>query len=136
MSDEAKHNLFDGLTFYFIQKKLSKVQHEIVREKIIKFGGDVVDNFSSTITHAVFPRNVTLKQGLESMKLTVLPNHIVSISMDWVSRCIAKNKRIPTTSYEVRLYFARSILTQFPNFWNVLAGYERPFGIRRERTGN
>ena len=104
MAKEASQNFLEGLKFFFVQKKLSKVQHAIVREKILKFGGAVLDTFSSTmVTHVIFPRNVTLQDGLQSMRLLELPSQIVSISMDWITSCIANRKVLPTASYEVSL---------------------------------
>ena len=57
MMASKSSNFLDGLEFYFITKKLVKVRHKLLVDKIQRFEGTVSNRFNENTTHArAFPR--------------------------------------------------------------------------------
>lgn len=101
MMASLSSNFLTGLEFYFITKKLVKVQHKILVGKIKKFGGNVCERFNQNTTHVLFPRGVTYQCGLEYLKSTPKRDAVALVTIDWLPACIAERKLIPTTQFEV-----------------------------------
>ena len=78
------------MEFYFIKKKLGKVQHNILTEKIERFGGTVIEIFNQNTTHLLFPRGVDYQAGHESVKSTPIRGTVALVTIDWLPACIAE----------------------------------------------
>ena len=64
-------NFLDGLEFYFITKKLVKVRHKLLVDKIQRFEGTVSNRFNENTTHArAFPCGVDYHSSLHSFHST------------------------------------------------------------------
>lgn len=98
------NNFLNGLGFYFVKKKLSKLQHEILLDKIQRFGGQVTKDINNSTTHVLFSKGVNLDSGLDStqlQQLRLLRETISTINIEWLPRCIAQRKLLPTTDFKV-----------------------------------
>ena len=96
------NNFLYGLKFYFITKKLGKLQHKIHTEKIKRFGGTVSSHFDRSTTNVLFPREVDYQSGMDSWKSTTVGDTVVLVSIDWLSDCIGERKLVPTAQFQVR----------------------------------
>lgn len=95
-------DFLNGLQFYFVTKRLGKVQHQILVDKIEKFGGLVNKEVSEDTTHVLFPRGVNfIENGLDAHQLQLLPSSVLFVSIDWLPMCIAQRKLIQVAAFEV-----------------------------------
>ena len=127
-------NFLDGLRFYFITKKLGKLQHKILTEKIKRFGGTVSSHFDRSTTHVLFPREVDYQSGMDSLKSTTVGDTIVLVSIDWLSDCIGERKLIPTAQFQVRrVQLARVARERVPRVLRNAESRERRESMDGER---
>ena len=71
MMASKSSNFLDGLEFYVITKKLVKVRHKLLVDKIQRFEGTVSDRFNENTTHArAFPGGVDYHSSLHSFHST------------------------------------------------------------------
>ena len=98
----SSQNFLAGLEFSFIPKKIPKAQGKLLSEKIKIFGGNVIDQINQA-THVLFHRDITLEEGLTSVKLTTLPESALAVNADGLSACIAQQKLLPSSQFQVCL---------------------------------
>lgn len=101
MSSTSNSLSFDGLRFFFISKKIGKTQRQILIEKIIKFGGTIVNKISQSTTHVLLHRDVSLEDGLKYANIAELPVTVKTVKIEWVSYCIFHQKILDTSTFEV-----------------------------------
>ena len=130
----SSSNFLDGLKFYFITKKLGKLQHKILTEKIKRFGGTVSSHFDRSTTHVLFPREVDYQSGMDSLKSTTVGDTVVLVSIDWLSDCIGERKLVPTAQFQVRsMQFARVARERVPRVLRNAESRERRESMDGER---
>ena len=98
------NNIFSGLEFYFITKRLVKAQHKMLVEKITTFDGTVSESLSENTTHIICPRGVTYKTALSALNISTRLKDTVPVqfvNVDWLPACIGQKKLVPTTNFEV-----------------------------------
>ena len=122
----SSSNFLDGLKFYFITKKLGKLQHKILTEKIKQFGGTVSSHFDRSTTHMLFLCEVDYQSGMDSLKSTTVGDTVVLVSTDWLSDCIGERKLVPTAQFHVRsMHLARVARERVPRVLRNAESKER-----------
>ena len=91
-----------GLCFAFVPKRITKLQQEILTEKVIKFGGHV-DSIGQDTTHVLFHESITFEKGMKSLKLSTLPKSVVAVTVGWLPACIAKHMIVSVVPFQVQL---------------------------------
>ena len=103
MMASKSSNFLDGQEFYFIPKKLVRVRHKLLADKIQRFEGTVSDRFNENTTHArAFPL-----WSILSFRPAFFPFHTPTekvriVSIDWLPACSAERKILPVTQLEVK----------------------------------
>lgn len=136
MSHHTPSNFLSGLEFFFVTKKLGRVQHKIILDKITRFGGAVSDRVNESTTHVLFPRGVDYKSGLDSLKLTALPDSVTTVGIDWLPECIVARKLVPTTEFEVSVVKTNNNVVASGLAPGSRANLEIRSGDPRDQSGN
>lgn len=106
-------NFFSGLEIHFITKRLVRVEHKILVEKINSFGGTVKRS-----SERKTPWSELLNCFWTLWNLCMSCWDPVSlVGIEWLPVCIAQGKLIPTAQFEVSIIY---------NIWSKILHYLLP----------
>ena len=101
-----------------LEPKLGKARAEILGRQLLCNGGARHDALRATdTTHVLVDNDLTFSQILQHLKISQIPDGILVVRADWLSRCLVAGEKLPTVSYEVREETAKYInliLTSLP----------------------
>ena len=73
---------FEGISFWFVPKKLVKTQRQIMEQKIKERGGVVSTNYGPQTTHVLVPRGDTLEDFRKAMGRNTLEANVKIARID------------------------------------------------------
>ncbi|XP_065827911.1 DNA polymerase lambda-like isoform X2 [Oscarella lobularis] len=86
-----------------LEPKLGKARAEILGRQLLRNGGARHDALRATdTTHVLVDNDLTFSQILQHLKISQIPDGILVVRADWLSRCLVAGEKLPTVSYEVR----------------------------------
>jgi DNA polymerase/3'-5' exonuclease PolX len=93
ISNKNKKNkkLFSSIVALIIPSKISRIRMKLMRNKIEKLGGTIVEKYSDNITHII--ADLTFEEIINFLKLKSIKKEIYIVKPEWVSQSL-KNGRL------------------------------------------
>ncbi|XP_071949012.1 DNA polymerase lambda-like isoform X2 [Antedon mediterranea] len=102
---DVQSGFLSGIVVLILKASLSKARHEIFSKQVLKNGGKVMTEITSSTSHVIVAEEMTPEKLYRILNLDkcVYLNEIKIVKANWLSESLAERKLIDTHEFEINL---------------------------------
>lgn len=104
-SKSAVQDFFSGVKAHIIDNGLGKTRASILADKLTKHGGKHHKRVEKDTTHIVFAKSIKVERvaKLVGLEDKTIPEGVILVWADWLSKCLTENKLVSLQQYLPRV---------------------------------